>query len=313
MGHCRLMPPHEHARPEAAIPAEHLSSVIGAVVRADDVANAGPTGPAQLRRLLVEHHVVFIRGFGTDGRRLSDLACSIGDLLIHPLERFTGGDRAVTVIEDSRTRPPAGFPWHTDLTWMQRPPRFGFLQALEVPPSGGDTLWASMAAAHAALSDPLRDLCSGLTGLHSIDATLRRTVVDHHGKELADRFQEAHPPVAHPLVRAHPDTGAPCLYINPMYLDRIVELRAEESAVLLSLLQDVATDPNCSLRWRWTEGDVAIWDEGCTLHRALVDHHPATRRMRRCTVQGDRPVPSSVSRWVDLSGSCIRAGGEVER
>jgi len=91
--------------------------------------------------------------------------------------------------------------------------------------------------------------------------------------------------VQHPLVRAHPDTGTPCLYLNPMYLERIVELGPDESAGLLSLLHEVTTDPNRSLRWRWSEGDVAIWDEACTLHRALVDHHPSTRRMRRCTVK----------------------------
>lgn len=189
----------------------------------------------------------------------ADLARSFGDLLVHPLQRFIGRHEAVTVIEDSRNRPAAGFPWHTDLTWMEQPPRFGFLQALEIPASGGDARWASLADAHAALSAPLQDLCSTLTGLHAIDATLRRTIIDHHGDEFADRFQEAHPPVRHPIVRAHPDTGAPCLYLNPMYLERIIELRPDESAVLLTLLQDVATDPNRSLRWRWSEGDVAIW------------------------------------------------------
>ena len=177
---------------------------------------------------------------------------------------------------------------------MEQPPRFGLLQALEVPACGGDTLWASLAAAHEALSPPLQELSSRLTGRHAIDATLRRTITDHHGRELADRFQAAHPPVRHPLVRAHPDTGAPCLYLNPMYLERIVELRPDESAALLSLLEGVATDPNRSLRWRWSEGDVAIWDETCTLHRALVDHHPSIRRMRRCTINGDRPVAAGV-------------------
>jgi taurine dioxygenase len=274
------------------IPVERLSTVIGALIHADDLANAGVGGPARLRRLLVEHHVVFIRGFGTDRQRFCELAHSLGDLMVHPLQSFTGREQAVTVIEDSPAHPAAGFPWHTDLTWMEEPPRFGVLQALEIPAIGGDTLWASLTAAYEALSPPLQALCSELSGVHTIDATLRRTIVDRYGHELADRFQAAHPPVQHPLVGTHADTGASFLFLNPMYLERIVELRPEESKVLLSLLQDVATDPNHSLRWRWREGDVAIWDEACTLHRALVDHNPSVRRMRRCTVAGEWAGPS---------------------
>jgi taurine dioxygenase len=195
------------------------------------------------------------------------------------------------VIEDTPAHPPAEFPWHTDLSWLEVPPRFGILQALEVPPSGGDTLWASLPAAYEALSPALQALCSTLTGWHAVDASLRRTVVDRHGVELARRFEEAHPPVRHPLVRAHPETDVPCLFVCPMYLERIPELRPDESDVLLSHLHDVAVDPNRSLRWHWSEGDVAIWDESCTLHRALGDHHPSVRRMRRCTTGGERPRP----------------------
>jgi taurine dioxygenase len=219
------------------------------------------------------------------------VATSFGTVTVHPLQRFTGRGQPISVIEDTPGHPPAEFPWHTDLSWLPVPPRFGILQALEVPPSGGDTLWASLPAAYEALSPALQELCSTLTGRHGVDASLRRTVVDRHGTDLASRFEEAHPPVRHPLVRAHPDTGAPCLFVCPMYLDRIPELHPDESDVLLSHLHDVAVGANRSLRWHWSEGDVAIWDESCTLHRALGDHHPSVRRMRRCTTDGERPLP----------------------
>ena len=276
------------------LPARRLTATIGALVRAEDL----PVGPAaradRLRALVVEHHVVFVTGFGTDGAAFTELAQGFGALSVHPLQRFTGREgQPVTQIVDSPDRPPAGFPWHTDLTWLERPPRFGLLQALEIPEVGGDTLWISLAAAFEALSPALRELCAAVTGVHGIDATLRRTVVDHHGTELADRFAAAHPPVRHPLVRAHPDTGAPGLYICPMYLRHVAELHPDESALLLAHLEAVATDPNRAVRWRWSEGDLVIWDEACTLHRALVDHHPSVRRMRRCTVDGDRPLPAT--------------------
>jgi taurine dioxygenase len=280
--------PQDGPRPTPELGAQRLSSAIGAVVDAGDLDRAGRDGPSLLRRLVVDHHVVFIRGFGREEERFRELATSFGTLTVHPLQRFTGREQPIAVIEDTPAHPPAEFPWHTDLTWLEVPPRFGILQALETPPSGGDTMWASLPAAYEALSPALQGLCSTLTGRHGVDASLRRTVVDRHGAELARRFEEAHPSVRHPLVRAHPDTGAPCLFVCPMYLDRIPELHPSESDVLLSHLHDVATDPNRSLRWHWSEGDVAIWDESCTLHRALGDHHPSVRRMRRCTTDGER-------------------------
>jgi taurine dioxygenase len=279
--------------PAPPLRAQRLSSAIGAVVDAGALDDAGPDGPARLRQLVVDHHVVFIRGFGRDEARFREVAASFGTATVHPLQRFTGREQQpIAVIEDTPDHPPAEFPWHTDLSWLAVPPRFGILQALEIPPSGGDTLWASLPAAYEALSPALQAFCSALTGRHSVDPSLRRTIVDRHGPELAGRFEEAHPPVRHPLVRAHPDTGAPCLFVCPMYVDRIPELHPDESAVLLSHLHHVAVDPHRSLRWRWSEGDVAVWDESCTLHRALGDHHPSVRRMRRCTTDGERPRPA---------------------
>jgi taurine dioxygenase len=278
-----LAAPRPAQRGDQSVPARRLTSAIGALVRAEDLP-AGPDQAARLRELVVEHHVVFVTGFGTDEASFTELAHGFGTLSIHPLQRFTGREgQPVAQIIDSPDRPPAGFPWHTDLSWLECPPRFGLLQALEIPEVGGDTLWASLAAAYEALSPALQELCSAVTGVHGIDATLRRTVVDHHGTELADRVAAAHPPVRHPVV----------LYICPMYLEHIAELHPDESAMLLSHLEAAATDANRAVRWRWSEGDLVIWDEACTLHRALVDHHPSTRRMRRCTIDGDRPRPVS--------------------
>lgn len=273
--------------------ARRLSTAIGAVVDATDLHEARHDGPSQLRRLVVDHHVVFIRGFGRDEERFEELARTFGALTVHPLQQFTGREQPISLIEDSSAHPPAEFPWHTDLSWLQAPPRFGILQALEIPPSGGDTLWASLPAAYEALSPTLRRFCSTLTGWHSIDASLRRTITDRHGAELASRFEAAHPPVRHPLVRVHPDTGAPCLFVCPMYSDGIAELHPDESDALLTHLHHVAVADERTLRWHWSEGDVAIWDESCTLHRALGDHHPALRRMRRCTTDGERPRPAA--------------------
>jgi taurine dioxygenase len=268
---------------------ERLTGSIGAVVHTADL---GPGAAVQLRHLVARHGVVFVRDFGTDEARFTELAAAFGEFAVHPLHQFSGRVRTVAEIEDSAAHPPAGFPWHTDLSWMERPPRFGFLQALEIPPFGGDTMWSSLRAAHDALSPALREMCSRLDAVHAIDDTLLATVAQRHGDDIAARFQRANPSVEHPLLRAHPDTGEPLLFICPMYAQMVTGLTANESTSLLDLLAEIATDPNRTVRWRWRTGDLAIWDEATTIHRALVDHHPARRRMRRCTTVGPRVLPA---------------------
>lgn len=268
-----------------------LSGALGVVVDTSAVVDvAAPEVAAELRRLVTDHHVVFLRGRTFDERAFVALAQRFGALSVHPLHELTGRRQTVSVIEDTAERPPAGFPWHTDLSWLARPPRFGFLQALEIPPVGGDTLWVSLGALHRALSPTFRAVCAGLSAVHRVDATLLATVTANHGAATAAALQAAHPPVMHPLVRAHPDTGAPCLFVSPMYVGEIAGVTAAESALLLDHVDALVANPERAVRWRWREGDVAVWDEAATIHKALTDHHPHRRRMRRCTIEGDDPT-----------------------
>ena len=113
------------------------------------------------------------------------------------------------------------------------------------------------------------------------------------GEEVAERIMAAFPPVEHPLVRSHPVTGRRALFVSGRFMDKIVGMRRDESDALLGFLNHHVEDPNFSVRWHWTEGDVAVWDEASTNHRALSDHFPAHRVMRRCTVDGTRPYFTS--------------------
>lgn len=271
------------------LPFRPLSGAIGAQVDGADLAAAGREGRTQLRSLVTHHHVVFITGFGLDEDTFVELSEEFGPRSVHPLDELLGRSRTVSVITDTADHPPAAFPLHTDLSWMTCPPRFGFLQALDIPPSGGDTIWVSLQAAFKALSPPFRSFLARLDGRHAIDATLRCTVEANHGAATAFRLEAGHTPVDHPLVRAHPDTGQPLLYLCPMYLDRIPGLTAEESDLFLGYLNRIVNDPNIAIRWRWSTGDVAIWDESSTLHQALADHAGQLRRMRRYTTAGGRP------------------------
>lgn len=278
-------------QPTAGLDVRLLSGSIGAVVENANLKGASLAATAvQLRRLVTAHQVVFLPGQHLEERDFTALAQQFGSLSVHPLRTVIGRPQTVSVIEDSPSRPPAGFPWHTDLSWLATPPRFGFLHALEIPPQGGDTMWASLTAAYTNLSPAIQQLCSGLRAVHGIDPSFRNSVVRNHGEEVAARLDAANPPIAHPLVRTHPDTGEPALWLSPLYVSYIQDLTPSESIMLLTHLEAVANDPNIAVRWHWTEGDIAIWDESVTVHRALIDHHPASRRMRRCTTEGSQPI-----------------------
>ena len=128
----------------------------------------------------------------------------------------------MSTIEDTAARPPAGFPWHTDVSWTSEPPGLGFLSAVVIPEFGGDTIWASTAAIYDALPPEVRDAVRASTVLHAPDASLLASVERHHGPEAADRLRRGHPGVEHPLVQTHPRTGRKSLFLCPLYARRII-------------------------------------------------------------------------------------------
>lgn len=274
----------------AAWRVEPLTSAIGAVIDGIDLASPlGAEDLDQLRAAVHRHRVVFVRGQHLSFDQHRHLGAQLGSLGVSPLHRLLGSDRTVSTIEDDAARPPAGFAWHTDLSWALEPPSFGILSAVEIPQVGGDTLWASLPAALMALPAEVQEVCQRLRAEHAPDECLLRSVERHHGPEVAERLRLAHPPVTHPLVRSHPVTGEALLFLSPLYLRRLVGIEPSEGDRMLRTLDGLLDDPHLQVRWRWAAGDVAIWDEVATCHRALTDHFPHRRVMRRCVVAGDRP------------------------
>lgn len=278
-------------RPTTDPEVELLTRALGACVDGRSLPRDPALAAAVLHPLVDAHQVVVVRGLDLDARAFARLAGAFGPLTVHPLDRLLGRSTTVSVIEDDVDRPPAGFPWHRDLSWLEHPPRYGFLQALTIPPVGGDTLWAALDAVHAALPAEERAGLEQLHLRHRIDDSLAATVVRHHGPAVAERLRAAHPPIERPLVGTRPD-GTPLLALSPMYHDGLVapEGVPAPSPHLLNRLTTALDDPHVSVRWRWQPGDLAIWDESCTVHRALTDHHPSRRRMRRCTVDARIPL-----------------------
>ena len=235
-----------------------------------------------LRNAVAEHHMVVVRDQHLSADQHAAVANAFGPILPSPVQLVTGAQPAtVSTIEDTASRPPAGFPWHTDLSWTARPPAFGFLSAVSIPEFGGDTMWASTAATFDALPPDVREQCERATLLHAPDPSLLASVERHHGKKVAERLRRDHPGVEHPLVTTHPVTGRRSLFLSPLYARRIVGPLGDDGGVLNGL-NSMLDDPHVQVRWRWAEGDFVIWDETSTCHRALTDHHPQRRVMRRC-------------------------------
>jgi taurine dioxygenase len=270
---------------------ERLTRSIGAVIHGLDLSAAlAARDVEQLRALVIEHQVVFVREQHLDERQHRRLANQFGDLSIHPVGRLTGTARAISVIDDTADRPPAGFDWHTDLSWTVDPPNLGFLSAVVIPSCGGDTLWASGRAIYERFDSAQQRLCRSLRVVHVPDDELLNTVRRHHGEDIVQRLLAEHPPIEQPLVRVHAETGRPALWLSPLYAARVVGLDEADSRRVLHVLHRQIHDPEVQVRWRWAAGDVAIWDETSTCHRALTDHAPHRRTMRRCTTVGGRPI-----------------------
>jgi taurine dioxygenase len=267
-----------------------LSGVIGTVVGGADLHAPLDAATAHLLRdALHERSVLFFHGQDLTEDEQLVFASTFGPVGQYPLTKMFGGTAMTSTIEDTADSPPDADGWHTDVTWVAEPPAYAVLNAKVIPERGGDTLWTSLFAAYDALSPVMQQLCCRLTVRHHAGPDFRERATRAAGEEMAERIVAEFPPVEHPLVRTHPVTGRRALFVAGGFMDQVVGMHRAESDALLGFLARHVENPNFQVRWRWTEGDVAVWDEASTNHRALSDHAPAHRVMRRCTVDGARP------------------------
>lgn len=266
-----------------------LSGSLGAEVRGIALANAGPADADTLSSMLLEHLVLFF----PEQHLTPDEHCAFGrlfgELEAHPnlsmdaerpefFElRATGGAGAIA---DE---------WHSDLTCQAQPSVLAILHMKKCPDYGGDTLWANMYKAYDSLSQPMKDLCEGLTALHDASP---------HGAPERKAI--------HPVVRVHPATGRKSLFVNEHFTRRIVELSNDESDVLLRHLTRHATETRFTVRYSWTEGTIAMWDNRCTQHHVL-DDFDGERVIQRVTVMGDEPKAAAALRYEPFDGATSAA------
>lgn len=270
-----------------------LGGALGAEIAGIDIRSAGDREIESIYEALVEHEVVFFRETQIDDAGHMEFAARFGDVSVFPMSKMMGEtEPTFQVIRDTQESPPSTDYWHTDVTWTPEPPKAAFLRATTVPATGGDTMWGSMTTAYEALSDQMKAFFDGLTVRHDNESFIRgmeRKLGTEAAAPIAAKLREFYPPVVHPLVRTHPDSGKKALLFGGGFMREIVELTDAESQSVLAFLARHIDHPTFHARWRWNEGDLAIWDERSTVHRGLSDHFPQEREVRRCVVDGDRP------------------------
>ena len=266
-----------------------LGSRIGA--RIDGVALAGDLDAAtveEIQEALLRHKVIFFRNqHHLDDAQQQAFAARLGTPIAHPALQNDGAP-IITPINSDYAKANR---WHTDVTFAANYPAASILRAVTLPSYGGSTLWASTAAAYAALPEPLKHLTENLWALHSnrYDYVAAPQLQTEEQKAHRTRFEKADFRTEHPVVRVHPETGERTLVAGD-FVRGFVGMDDYESRVLLELLQRRITMPENTIRWNWEDGDVAIWDNRATQHRAIDDYDDQYRLMHRVTVMGDVPV-----------------------
>jgi taurine dioxygenase len=238
----------------------------------------------EVRVALLENQVLFFRDQVLTPDQQKAFGQRFGKLHIHPapLGVLEGHPEVIVIKADETSTRIAGETWHSDVSCDPAPPMGSILYLTEVPPIGGDTLFASMYAAYDALSDSMCRFLSGLTAIHDGSRNYEgRRPVSGQGHEF--------PRAEHPVIRTHPDTGRNALFVNRMFTTRIAQLGESESAAILEMLFRHIENPVFQCRFAWQPGSVAFWDNRCTQHFAVWDYFPHRRHGYRVTICGDKP------------------------
>lgn len=267
-----------------------LTAAIGAEVSGIDIGE--PLDEATLDVLyqaLIEHLVIFFRDQEISPERHLAFAQSFGELdEPHPVYAHVPGFERIVMLANDASNPPDTDGWHTDLTFKPNPPFASILVAREVPPTGGDTIWASMYAAYDALPDDMKAHIEDKVAIHDMGDFRNSFTV---GQTDATRLNEAMQQFGsalHNVVQVHPVSGRKFLYVNEGFTQQTVGMTRRASNRLLSYLLDHIDRPEHQVRFKWRAGSMAMWDNRCTQHYAVSDYLPHYRCMNRITVVNDR-------------------------
>lgn len=278
---------------------EKLTTHIGAEVHGVSLAEAVRNDDlfGEINAALLSQKVLFLRGQDISKADHVAFASRFGPLETHPVVGSDPDHPGLVCIYKDLDSPPEHFEnaWHCDGTFRETPPMGAVLRCIECPPVGGDTVWANMARAYEDLPDDIKQRIERLYARHSIEATFGARMPTAQRLALKAQF----PDPEHPVVRTHPETGEKVLFVSGFTTHftnfhtsdnvRYGQDFAPGSSNLLNYLIARACIPEYQVRWRWQPGSVAIWDNRCTQHYAVMDYWPAVRKMERAGIIGDKP------------------------
>ncbi len=268
-----------------------IAGAIGAELHGVNLAEELPDAVvAEIRQALLDHLVIFFRDQDLPPERFAAFAKRFGTPVEYPFVKgIEGFPEIIAVAKMEHETVNFGGIWHSDTTYLEQPPMGSMLVAREVPPYGGDTLFANQYLAYETLSAGMKRFLDGATGVStSAKADVSRTRED---RIKSDGTEAARQPLSagHPAVRTHPETGRRALYVNVAHTARFADMTEEESAPILNYLFQHQVRPEFTCRFRWAPGSVAFWDNRCAQHNPINDYHGFRRIMHRITLAGDTP------------------------
>ena len=269
----------------ASIQVEKLTPHAGAEIRGADLSQ--PLDERTFKEIhaaLIDNGVIFFRDQHLTPEQQKAFGRLFGELHLHPAapKEVPEHPEILVIHADENSKHVAGENWHSDVSCDLEPPMGSILYMHELPPVGGDTLFASMYAAYDALSEPMKRMLEPLTAMHEGEHVYR----GRYGVNDAGRV---FPKAEHPIVRTHPVSGRKALYVNGGFTTRIVQLKRAESDALLHFLYRHVETPEFHCRFRWQVNSVAFWDNRCMQHHAMWDYYPQRRHGHRVTIKGDKP------------------------
>lgn len=276
---------------------ERLTACIGAEISGVNLGDASRDDGlfAELRALLLKHRVLFLRDQDITRAEHVAFARRLGPLEDHPVVGSDPDHPGLVQVYRSEQKNPYENNWHTDGLWRPNPPMGAVLRCIECPEVGGDTIWVNMVEAYAKLPEDVKNKIANLRAISSIEHSFG-AVMDVEARRKLGRDN---PPVEHPVVRTHPETGEKILYVGS-FTTHFINFHTPENVrygidknpgagLLLQYLHSQATIPEYQVRFRWRPNSVAIWDNRATHHYAVMDYWPAPRKMERAGIVGDVP------------------------
>jgi len=272
-----------------SIQVEALTPAIGAEISGVDLrVQLTPAEVSAIRAALNEHLVLFFCDQDITAEQHVAFGRAFGQLAQLPFMTAHGDTPDVLVLDQTDARGEGTDVWHSDNTFMAEPPMGSILRAVTLPETGGDTCFASAFAAYEALSSPMQAMLEGLTATHDLSATLERANAGGHTNYDVAAILAKSPPVEHPVVRTHPESGRKGLFVNRNSTTRLVGLSERENEVLFPFLCDHIRSPEFQCRFRWRPNSTAFWDNRSAQHLAVADYRER-RVMHRVTIAGDKP------------------------